>query len=231
MAISGSERWKGLARFDGVNFRVQNVRNTPQLGTNYISALRVTRDSTLWIGTTGAGLLRMRAGSFRRVTAAPELDRAIVWQIVQDRAGRIWAATNIGLVLIERDSVRRIFSQADALPLASVNSICEDSSGTILALTRKGIWKLDGECFFPYLPAKDPKAGVNKDPGALASSRGGGGGVIHSRDTCHRDHRKRWLALDRDMERRIVQIPGWCPAELLTQGGIGRGERVKVVRG
>jgi ligand-binding sensor domain-containing protein len=167
---------EGLARFDGVNFRVQNVRNTPQLGTNYISALRVTRDSTLWIGTTGAGLLRMRAGSFRRVTTAPELNRAIVWQIVQDRAGRIWAATNVGLVLIEGDSVRRVFSQADALPLASVNSVCEDSSGTILALTRKGIWKLEGECFFPYLPANDPKAGMNKDPGALASSRGGGGG-------------------------------------------------------
>jgi len=169
---------EGLARFDGVTFRVQNVRNTPQLGTNYISALRVTRDSTLWIGTTGAGLLRMRGGTFRRVTATPDLDRAIVWQIVQDRAGRIWAATNAGLVLIERDSVKRIFSQADGLPLTSVNSICEDSSRTILALTRKGIWKLDGECFFPYLLATDPKADKNRGPGAKPPSHGAGGSLI-----------------------------------------------------
>jgi ligand-binding sensor domain-containing protein/signal transduction histidine kinase len=169
---------EGLARFDGVTFRVHNVRNTPQLGINYVSALLVTRDSTLWIGTTGAGLLRMRGGSFHRGTATPDLDRAIVWQIVQDRAGRIWAATNIGLVLIESDSVKRIFSQADGLPLTSVNSLCEDSSRTILALTRKGIWKLDGDCFFPYLLSTDPKADKNKIPGAMSSSRGVGGPLI-----------------------------------------------------
>lgn len=70
---------EGLTRFDGVTFRVHNVRNTPQLRMNYISALRVTRDSTLWIGTYGAGLLRMRGGSFRHVTAPPDLEVYRVW--------------------------------------------------------------------------------------------------------------------------------------------------------
>lgn len=170
---------EGLTRFDGVTFRVHNVRNTPQLRINYVSALRVSRDSTLWIGTYGAGLLRMRGGSFQHVPAPRELDRAMVWQIIEDRAGRIWAATNTGLVLIERDSVRRIFAQADALPLTSVNSVCEDSSGTILALTRKGIWKLRGDCFFPYLLAGDPKADQkNKSPVAAVPLREAGGPII-----------------------------------------------------
>jgi ligand-binding sensor domain-containing protein len=169
---------EGLARFDGVSFRVHNVRNTPQLRMNYISALRVLRDSTLWIGTYGGGLLRMRGGSFQRVSAPPEVDRAMVWQIIQDRAGRIWAATSIGLVLVEHDSVRRVFSRADALPLAAVNSVCEDSAGAILALTRKGIWKLEGDCFFPYLLAGDPRAEKNNRPVAAAPSRGAGGALI-----------------------------------------------------
>ncbi|MGC2662122.1 MAG: two-component regulator propeller domain-containing protein, partial [Bryobacteraceae bacterium] len=39
----------GLARFDGVRFQVFNTRNTPELKSNNIRALRETPGNALWI--------------------------------------------------------------------------------------------------------------------------------------------------------------------------------------
>ncbi|WP_141728830.1 ligand-binding sensor domain-containing diguanylate cyclase [Rheinheimera salexigens] len=41
----------GLARFDGVNFRVFNTANTPSFSSNLITALYIDQQQRLWIGT------------------------------------------------------------------------------------------------------------------------------------------------------------------------------------
>src|SRR4051794_1601051 len=42
---------EGLARFDGLAFRVFDTRNTPELHSQEISALLADREGRLWIGT------------------------------------------------------------------------------------------------------------------------------------------------------------------------------------
>src|SRR3981189_2879003 len=58
----GTER--GLARFDGLHFDVFKSKKTGGININYIEALYESSDATLWIGTRGSGLIRMKNGEF-----------------------------------------------------------------------------------------------------------------------------------------------------------------------
>ena len=50
--------FKGLARFDGMDFKTYHSANTPQLKHDSITALLADAQGTLWIGTAGGGLAR-----------------------------------------------------------------------------------------------------------------------------------------------------------------------------
>jgi ligand-binding sensor domain-containing protein len=56
----------GLARFDGLNFKVYNTANTPALSSNLISALHFDSQQRLWIGTVN-GLIRLEQDEFKRL--------------------------------------------------------------------------------------------------------------------------------------------------------------------
>ena len=49
---------EGLARFDGLAFKVFDRRNTPELRSNEITALLADRQGRLWIGTGGGVCFR-----------------------------------------------------------------------------------------------------------------------------------------------------------------------------
>jgi len=56
----------GLARFDGLNFKVYNTANTPALPSNLISALHIDAQQRLWVGTVN-GLVRLQQHKFSRL--------------------------------------------------------------------------------------------------------------------------------------------------------------------
>jgi ligand-binding sensor domain-containing protein/two-component sensor histidine kinase len=142
---------EGLARFDGNSFSTYNTRNTPQLGLNYILALLANRDSTLWIGTNGAGLLRMRRGEIKNMAVPSEQEHLVVRELREDRDGAVWAATTAGLAQFNGDSLVHLYTIADGLPANFVYSSAQDKEGRILALTPKGVWIREGDCFEPYV--------------------------------------------------------------------------------
>ncbi|HSG51686.1 MAG TPA: two-component regulator propeller domain-containing protein, partial [Rheinheimera sp.] len=53
----------GLARFDGVTFRVFNTANTPEISSNLITELFLDDQERLWIGSVN-GLIRYQQGKF-----------------------------------------------------------------------------------------------------------------------------------------------------------------------
>lgn len=142
---------EGLARFDGTSFSTFNTRNTPQLGLNYILALLAGHDSTLWIGTNGAGLLRLRNGAIKNISIPSEQEHLVIRELREDRDGAVWAATTAGLAQFKGDSLVHLYTVADGLPANFVYSWAQDREGRILALTPKGIWIREGDCFEPYI--------------------------------------------------------------------------------
>ncbi|MCU0424100.1 MAG: ATP-binding protein [Candidatus Kapabacteria bacterium] len=88
---------EGLVRFDGVQFTVFDVNNTPALGANTIQALCEDRSGTLWIGTNGGGVCAYKNGVFTSFTSRDGLSNDFVSSIVEDRTASgktvLWIGT------------------------------------------------------------------------------------------------------------------------------------------
>jgi ligand-binding sensor domain-containing protein/signal transduction histidine kinase len=90
----------GLARFDGVQFKVFGLSDGLQ--SVEIQTLYVDRHGTLWIGTSGGGLSRWRDGRIESVPIS-QLSAAgdNVAALEEDPEGRLWVGTTAGLRILE----------------------------------------------------------------------------------------------------------------------------------
>jgi len=144
---------EGLVRFDGTSFRAYNTRNTPGLRSQYISALTVTSDGTLWVGTGGGGITAMREGKFTHVAGSMKVEDAFVRCFFQHGEEGLLAATTAGLWKVGHDSVMARLTVSDGLPHNAVMSVAGDREGHLFVSTKGGIAVREGGRFTPYLPA------------------------------------------------------------------------------
>jgi ligand-binding sensor domain-containing protein/signal transduction histidine kinase len=120
----------GLVRFDGVDFRVFDTGNTPQLRSNFVNGLMEDASGVLWISTAD-GLLSLRDGKFSVFTTEEGLPSNTVLGTYQQRDGRLIAVTNAGLAVAVGGQFRMISGTA-ALAIADANDlISEDAHGMV----------------------------------------------------------------------------------------------------
>ncbi|WP_431050119.1 two-component regulator propeller domain-containing protein [Roseateles sp. L2-2] len=90
---------------------------------------------TLWIGTTGAGLLAMTPdGKFKVFDTAGGFPHAQVRFVIADPAGGVWAATaGGGLVRMPGldPSTMRVYTTADGLPSDHLTALTRDARGNL----------------------------------------------------------------------------------------------------
>jgi ligand-binding sensor domain-containing protein len=84
----------GLARFNGVQFKVFDKSNTKGLSSNRFTALHEDEDGTLWMGTIDGGLTRYRDGAFTSYTTADGVPPGPVLAFSHDLKGEL--LINIG---------------------------------------------------------------------------------------------------------------------------------------
>ncbi|MBC8044383.1 MAG: hypothetical protein IAF08_13175 [Rhizobacter sp.] len=89
--------YEGLARFDGIKFKLFDKASVRELKNSSVLALAESRDSTLWIGTNGGGVTAYKAGKFTTYTVKEGLANDFIKSITEDREGNIWIGTNRGL--------------------------------------------------------------------------------------------------------------------------------------
>lgn len=128
---------EGLVRFDGVRFVVRDRQTTPALRSAFISSLFEDRGGTLWIGTYGGGLARLRDG---RIEAFhPELlgtDRMREMHTTAD--GALFIATaGGGLLRIQNEQVTR-FTTRDGLPTDRIWALEDDGERGLWVATHGG---------------------------------------------------------------------------------------------
>ncbi|HJW96330.1 MAG TPA: two-component regulator propeller domain-containing protein [Thermoanaerobaculia bacterium] len=128
---------EGLVRFDGMRFIVSDHQSAPALRTPFISGLYEAPDKTLWIGTYGGGVARLRNGQIESLH--PEIlgsDR--IREFHTARNGAVYVATAGGGVLrIDGDNVTR-FTTKDGLPSDRIWSIVDDGDGGWWVATHGG---------------------------------------------------------------------------------------------
>jgi ligand-binding sensor domain-containing protein len=121
----------GLTRFDGS--RMQIPAKVQPLMANSIFTLAMGENGTLWAGTEGGGLLRLRDGQVRPYTIQDGLTDGFVRKILEDHQHRLWVGTDDGLFVMDalgpNARLRRVDVGAIA-PLA-VHAIAEDHAGRI----------------------------------------------------------------------------------------------------
>src|ERR1035437_10032664 len=83
----------GLARFDGSQFEVLEVANTPELSDNLINALFCDRQGRLWIGHDTGQVTAMQGRKFRRIELPAEWRRIPIRSFGEDSNGEILGVT------------------------------------------------------------------------------------------------------------------------------------------
>jgi ligand-binding sensor domain-containing protein len=89
-----------------------------------------TRDHSLWVGTDGAGLFRLKEGRLEAFGAAQGLPSTQVRAVLEDQQGRLWVGTYGGLAYWEEGRFHA-YTTAHGLGHAFVRCLHESSDGTL----------------------------------------------------------------------------------------------------
>jgi len=139
---------EGLARFDGLRFKVYDKKNVEQLSNSWIRALCQDREGNLWIGTDGGGLICHKCGgrkgeTFTCYNKKQGLANERTRSIYEDRQGILWIGTDGGGLYRLENGKFTAYTTQQGLSGDSVISICEDREGGLWIGTDRGLnrWK------------------------------------------------------------------------------------------
>jgi len=141
---------EGLVRFDGVRFTVFDKKNTKNIKDSHILTLFEDHEGSLWIGTYGGGLNRLKDKEFTAYTTKEGLSDNMVWSICEDGKGSIWIGTYSGGLNRLRDGKFTAYTTKDGLSNDFVRSIYEDREGSLWIGTGEGLNRLRDGKFTAY---------------------------------------------------------------------------------
>ncbi len=127
----------GLARFDGVKFKIFNRMNTPALKKDMILALYEDQNEVLWIGTDGGGLCSYKNGIWQNYSTQDGLSDDYVRVITSDWQGNLWVGTDFGLNRLSSDGFQ-IYTTENGLYDNIITAITRDSWGNLWVGTMRG---------------------------------------------------------------------------------------------
>jgi ligand-binding sensor domain-containing protein/signal transduction histidine kinase len=136
---------EGLARFDGVEFRVFDRTNTKELPSSWFVRMKEDSAGGLWARPTGyaPGMVRYHDGVFTMYDTSNGLphNRVINWE--NDRHGTMWLGTPGGLAEF-KDGKFLTYTVRNGLPSDTVFGLGLDSKENLWISTRGGLARLAG---------------------------------------------------------------------------------------
>ncbi len=131
----------GLARFNGVSFKIFDTANTPTLKSNHISKVFEDSKGRLWVGTI-EGLYLYQNGEFTVYSKEQGLASDIIFELYEDKQGDLWigmSENNIGVIhdgKIISDETRPKLPEN-----AKIRVITEDATGDVWVGTNIGAFR------------------------------------------------------------------------------------------
>lgn len=127
---------EGLARFDGLNFRVYRAGDPLQLSQRWISSLLSSRDGSLWVGTFDGALYEIAGGQVR---SHHDLGGSI-FQLAEDSDAILWAGTRNGVYRRAGHGFVREPELGPPLEM-SWNVLHADATGKLWVVTAEGLFE------------------------------------------------------------------------------------------
>ncbi|MBP9149275.1 MAG: diguanylate cyclase [Rhodoferax sp.] len=115
----------GLAKFDGQGFSAVRDAGAPR---DVTSTILEDRSGTLWFGTSGQGLYRLRDGGFSTLTLADGLVSNWITALYEDADANLWIGTN-------GEGLNRLHH-------GELTSILEDSAGHLWMTSNRGFYRV-----------------------------------------------------------------------------------------
>lgn len=148
----------GLARFDGVRFRVFGLRDG--LLTVQTRCLLEDRAGSLWIGTYGGGLSRLKDGRIENWTQSAALAGNVITSLAEDAEGSVWIGTPTGLSRYRNGELTIV---TNGLPNTSIRKLFTARDGRVQVATLSDgtfVWQTNQfvEVTLPYPVAKQKAA-------------------------------------------------------------------------
>jgi signal transduction histidine kinase/ligand-binding sensor domain-containing protein len=145
----------GLARFDGIRFRIYKGGNTPELGSGRIRFLFPGRQGELWLATQEGGLVRFKDGKFTSLDL-PEVPggRPAVIQVAEDDLGGLWLSTEDGKVARLAEGGYSMVSTNWDPTGKTAFQVLADAQGQLMAVSDTGLYRVTGTGLVPALQGK-----------------------------------------------------------------------------
>ena len=160
----------GLVHFDGVQAIPWQAPDGEELPSNWIQALLVARDGTLWIATE-KGLASLKDGKIRKYA---EVAGQVVTSLLQDAEGTVWfGVRDPGRLCAVRVGKTQCYGAGNFG--WSVHELYEDHKGNLWASAQTGLWRwAPGPPEHYQLPGgpAEPKALIEGDNGELLMAIG-----------------------------------------------------------
>jgi PAS domain S-box-containing protein len=156
----------GIAHFDGVEFTIHDVANTPGMVSNRVLTLYESQAEEIWIGYQFGGIGRMSDGRMKYYGQASGLPGTSAWQIAETPDGTMWVATDRGLynALRPEDGFNEV-AMPDNVQMGSTRLFV--SSDTVFVAGRGGVFEVVGSAINrrQFVPAREllGVTGINRD--------------------------------------------------------------------
>ena len=117
------------------------------------------RSGNLWLGTTDNGLFKYDGNSFKQFTINDGLDCNKIYCVLEDKEGKIWVGTEVGLCLYDGKTFSKIeIPLPNNLPANTnpyfqthwVYHMLQSKDGKIWFATIDGVYIYDGKTFTPF---------------------------------------------------------------------------------
>jgi signal transduction histidine kinase/ligand-binding sensor domain-containing protein len=148
----------GVARFDGVRFKMFKAADTPALGSGRIRFLFPGLHGELWLSTQEGGVVRFQDGRFAPLVL-PESQgiHSAVTQVAEDESGAVWLSTEDGQVGRLTGGQYSIVSTNWRTAAGMGFAVRPDVRGRLWALSSSGLYQLSGETLVPVVRGKPGK--------------------------------------------------------------------------
>ncbi|MFN7140036.1 MAG: two-component regulator propeller domain-containing protein, partial [Limisphaerales bacterium] len=137
---------EGLVRFDGVQFRSFEQKQSSERIERWLVGLTETEDGSIWCSSANRGLIRVRDGKTERYGTAQGLPRDYVLTLLEDSRKTLWAGTAGGLAKFDGEKFVPYTNQP-GLIVEAVRALAEDRSGKLWIGTATGLSSFDGKRF------------------------------------------------------------------------------------